>query len=66
LFWIGPVMRGAFPFLSAPSMLVVQPTHVMRIKPLNHPLSRVIAHVTSRQHEPDDQQDRQADHKANH
>jgi hypothetical protein len=54
-FWVG-----------APSMLMVQPTHVMRIKPLNHSFSRAIAHVTSHEHEPDGQQDRQADHKANH
>jgi hypothetical protein len=67
LFRIGPALHGAFHFwVGAPSMLMVQPTHVMRIKPLNHPFSRVIAHVTSHEHEPDGQQDRQADHKANH
>jgi hypothetical protein len=45
---------------------MVQPTQVMRIKPLNHPFARVIAHVTSHEHEPDVQQGRQANHTANH
>ncbi|WP_458062220.1 hypothetical protein [Paraburkholderia strydomiana] len=41
--------------LTAPSMLTVHPTHVMCIKPLNHLVTLVIAHVTLRQHERDDQ-----------
>jgi len=46
----------------AASMFVpVQPTHMVRIKPLGHPLFWVIAPVPLRHHEPCDQQDHQAD-----
>jgi hypothetical protein len=48
------------------SVLVVYPTHVMRIEPLSHSLFRMRAHVTPRKHERDGQQDRQPHYKANH
>jgi hypothetical protein len=44
----------------------VQQTHMVRIKPLGHPLCGVIAPVAMCHHEPGDQQDRQADNEVNH
>ena len=48
------------------SVLVVYPTHVMRIEPPSHSLFRMRVHVTPRKHERDDQQDRQPHYKASH
>jgi hypothetical protein len=54
-------------FRNAASMFVpVQPTHMVRVKPLSYPLRGMIAPVPLRHHEPGDQQYRQADNEVDH
>src|SRR5882757_10061135 len=47
-------------------LTAMQPTHMVRIKPLSHPLFWMTAPVKLRRHEPGEQQEGQADHKVNH
>jgi hypothetical protein len=64
---VAQLFDAGFSLCDATSMLVpVQPTHMVRIKPLGHPLFWVSAPVPLRRHEPGDQQDRQADNEVDH